>query len=539
MARLVHPQSKLIANAFVLTPEQASVKYLDSGVAAGQILAYLNNIFKTSLTLDHPDLRKLLEGFVSQSMDFGAIYARVRSCWPDPHASPDTLFEGLSAIETFGTENESDRDNSVSGQTIHKPYNIKPRRLWDLYAHRVIPFHYSLLEGNLTPQYWAISHSWTNDMAGVDTAVNEHEWPVPLPVGVTLEAVRTELLKLGAQYVWLDILCLRQFSSDPVSENKRKKEWSVDVPTIGLTYINGTSQVVRYMNGLGRAFERSGWGDPRHWLNRAWTLQEMKFDSIIAGGPDEIINPEEERSDETGELLSERLALVGELEVVRDISITASEFMTVIAAMKRRFSTNPVDKIAGVAMLFSSAEMPLYNEAKSEEDAWALCVRHLPRPVIAELLFQFVTLGDGGVTWRPSWRQLMAAETPTCFVSRSIDAQVETILDEGHAVYEGPSLTTRFTPLAYDGQSQYRHGIVQVKVRRKNEQFKVAFSPLAPVIPEGEYALVGDQNLGRWILCTRKDGPKLQKMTVVNMKDDDSDELRNTGSVTRRRWHFT
>ena len=35
-------------------------------------------------------------------------------------------------------------------------------------------------------------------------------WPVPIPVHTSLERVRIECLNLGAEYVWADVLCLRQ-----------------------------------------------------------------------------------------------------------------------------------------------------------------------------------------------------------------------------------------------------------------------------------------------------------------------------------------
>ena len=45
-------------------------------------------------------------------------------------------------------------------------------------------------------------------MVRLTTAVNQEQHPVPIPEGVTLDAVRDELLGLGAQFCWLDILCL-------------------------------------------------------------------------------------------------------------------------------------------------------------------------------------------------------------------------------------------------------------------------------------------------------------------------------------------
>ncbi len=115
------------------------------------------------------------------------------------------------------------------------------------------------------------------------TSVNHKEWPVPLPAGIELESVRTELLNLCAEYSWLDVLCLRQERKSESSSEKeaRLKEWSIDVPTIGNVYADAAHRVIRYMNGLGVAFRCDGWDDKRHWLNRAWTLQEIKNEKLL------------------------------------------------------------------------------------------------------------------------------------------------------------------------------------------------------------------------------------------------------------------
>ncbi|RPB29361.1 hypothetical protein L211DRAFT_756923, partial [Terfezia boudieri ATCC MYA-4762] len=56
--------------------------------------------------------------------------------------------------------------------------------------------------------------------------------PIPLPAGVSLEQVRTELLGFGGEYAWLDVACLRQDSEMHLAQLKAE-EWQVDVPTIG------------------------------------------------------------------------------------------------------------------------------------------------------------------------------------------------------------------------------------------------------------------------------------------------------------------
>ena len=82
--------------------------------------------------------------------------------------------------------------------------------------------------------------------------MEKYEWPVPLPVRVEREDIRTELLRQGAEHVWMDILCLRQawdeilIRTGPVhaynpfdlqaKTRMQRDGWKIDIPTIGGVY---------------------------------------------------------------------------------------------------------------------------------------------------------------------------------------------------------------------------------------------------------------------------------------------------------------
>ena len=66
--------------ALVIPSEQADANVTDS--TPEHILADLNTIFKTSLSIDYIPLHSLIASFLSQGLDFGAIYARLRTSWP-------------------------------------------------------------------------------------------------------------------------------------------------------------------------------------------------------------------------------------------------------------------------------------------------------------------------------------------------------------------------------------------------------------------------------------------------------------------------
>jgi len=214
-------------------------------------------------------------------------------------------------------------------EVIQDPYDVKPRRIWDLYSNRVIPFRWFELIGithppistadsdilgtfgrecarvaNFTvkhtlkevcqiagsarrghfrtamkqwstlhvlngaaisslnivapkrrsalvayPDFWAVSHSWVTEDCReyISSIVNQLEWEIPIPHGVTIEDIRRGLRSHAAEYAWLDILCLHQHIPNPESKSGAEeknllmqKEKRIDVPTIGNVYQQAT-----------------------------------------------------------------------------------------------------------------------------------------------------------------------------------------------------------------------------------------------------------------------------------------------------------
>ena len=221
------------------SPQLAARKCQD----INELLSFLNMSFDTDVTLSMLGVKEVLRFLVDGGYKFGDICAHVHNTWPSkPKLERQWLkpwkcvqmrlkfWEDYRFLERRGEHYEDQRQSSLRDDAIHDLYKIQPRRIWDLYAHRVIPFQFSSVDANhiqfylssgpfvpvrsylrLGPtrleRYHPISHSWTEDMSPVDSPVNAHEWLIPLPHGVTLEAVRNELLNLGAQYVWLDVVC--------------------------------------------------------------------------------------------------------------------------------------------------------------------------------------------------------------------------------------------------------------------------------------------------------------------------------------------
>ncbi|KAK0449083.1 uncharacterized protein EV420DRAFT_1708640 [Desarmillaria tabescens] len=222
-------------------------------------------------------LASLLESWITpdKNYDFGRAYGHLRPRWYTTDLRTiKTDFRILEEKDQKMREDAIRNSRTIQAQT-------PPCRVWDLYSNRIVPQW--IIPDNTVP--WAISHVWMDDRRGVATPINRYRWPVPIPTDSSLECIRIEMLNLGAEYVWVDVLCLRQEGREGDSEAQREKEWRLDVPTIGYVY-RWAKMVVYYFSGLGRALSDTA-GDlesNRCWFKRAWTMQEISQYRIYAGG---------------------------------------------------------------------------------------------------------------------------------------------------------------------------------------------------------------------------------------------------------------
>ncbi|KAK0207815.1 hypothetical protein IW262DRAFT_1281732, partial [Armillaria fumosa] len=76
--------------------------------------------------------------------------------------------------------------------------------VWDLYSNHVVA-------------YWVadylplpISHASVDKEEHMNASmpINRKEWPAPILKDINLNLIRIEMLNLGVQYTWLDVLCL-------------------------------------------------------------------------------------------------------------------------------------------------------------------------------------------------------------------------------------------------------------------------------------------------------------------------------------------
>ncbi|EKM56985.1 uncharacterized protein PHACADRAFT_254424 [Phanerochaete carnosa HHB-10118-sp] len=333
----------------------------------GDLLAKLNKVLGTSYTLKAPGVRDCLEYELSTLHDFGEVYGTLRSEWSYWRSSEDSA-AALARMKDRRDKVKERRDGTIRGHTIQDS-GIPPRRVWDLYSNRVLPFHVMPRadredDGWLPSNLWTVSHSWVHEQERepVMTAINGYQWPVSLPRGTSLDHVRIELLNMGAMYVWLDVSCLWQGGVKD-DDKTRLEEWKLDVPTIGHIYRAKPRErpCITYFNGLGLPFDPSPAvvESDRHWFSRVWTVQETRW-GWLPGGLTATPHAD-------GPKFFSRL---------QDVLQSLTGFHA-IEAIRNRHCTTDVDRIAGLAYFLGCPTLPLYDRSASLESAWALLIKHM------------------------------------------------------------------------------------------------------------------------------------------------------------------
>ncbi len=484
------------------------------------ILDTLNTTLQTKHTLDTPFLSSFLEDCIANDYDFGTAYAHVRPIWPYWSTIQDEL-------RRWEAKDQEERRKALVGNQIVNVH-IPPRRVWDLYSNRVLPQWRITGTGKLPSP---ISHAWVDkgDRVDVWTPINGRAWPVPIPKGANLDLIRIEMLNLGAKYVWLDVLCLRQ--RDGRREDLRIEEWKLDVPTIGYLY-RVADVVVWYLSGLGRplGLKEGDLESDRCWFRRAWTLQEVGNQRIIAGDtPDGPLHAKP--IDEDGNYETEILAKFHkQLQALDDISPDSYEMFNLLAEMQNRVSASPVDKVAGLAFRLESATIPAYYENQSLEDAWVALVNTIIAWCRAELLFLYPEPGTASKRWRPSWEQVMTKLLPTkgeCGAWAGHDEETDVDWCEGYYIEKG--FVRGLAVGGADGAG--RCGQLTVEDESgTTHAFQITATHQCP-IPEQTYALIGaHMSLEYWVLGRRLPDGWFEKVSVFTMTNrEDRERLKNLG----------
>ncbi|PBK79142.1 hypothetical protein ARMGADRAFT_185164 [Armillaria gallica] len=484
------------------------------------LLNGLNVTLGTSRT--SRELHTILEDFIERNYDFGTAYALLRPVWDIEN--PSSIQDELRRRE--GEDREC-RQKALEGNRIVNTY-LRPRRVWDLYSNRVVPSW--IIRNEKSPfSLWPtpISHAWVDEKDRVDvrTPINGKEWPVPIPKDADLNLIRIEMLNLGAEYAWLDVLCLRQKEEGGPREDMRVEEWRLDVPTIGRLYNAGIlGKVVIYLSGLGRPLRLKD-GDldsDRNWFRRAWTLQEVGDERIIAGDtPDGPMHAQ--RIDGRGYETALLSRFHKELDSVKR---GAGYIFAVLAHMQKRVSTNLVDRVAGLAFPLQPYVLPAYHESETLEDAWTALVNAMVPGMQAPFLLVYPGVGLGCKKWRPTWDQVMTEPLPKDV--NKLYAYVHHDDETGEDWFDGQCIEKGYVR-GFDVESvEGRDRCGELVVKAANGiayTFKIRVTHRFP-IPEDTYTLLGDTVWSdQWAIGRRLPDQRFEKVSVIVM-DDLNDEER-------------
>ncbi len=352
---------------------------------------------------------------------------------------------------------------------------------------------------------------------------------MPIPKDTSLDLIRIEMLNLGAEYVWLEVLPLRQKGGS--MEDRRMEEWKVDVPTIGSVY-EQAEKVVCYLSGLGRLLSSKAddFESDQCWFKRAWTLQEISEHPVIGGdtGDEEIRAKLEEKPSSLQKIHS------------------GGHVYDVLSQMQKRVSTNPADKVAGMAYLLFSDSIPAYYEKQSEEDAWIALMEVTTRWYQGNLLFLYPKPGTGNKIWRPSWKQVMmetlSFQHPT--EGLWIDRHHQDGRFDADTYYNGYIIESAFVRGLSEGdsQEQRRRGELVVKDHTGTERILDIVAPHQYPIPDGSYTLLGTNcatgSVLCWVVGWRLPDQKLRKLSVFRMYEETTMSLVSRGIATKTHTTF-
>ncbi|PBK80142.1 hypothetical protein ARMGADRAFT_87354 [Armillaria gallica] len=467
----------------------------------------LNATLGTSRT--SRELHTILKDFIGRNYDFGTAYALLRPVWDIYNLS--NIQDELRRCEL---EDRERRQKALVGNRIVDP-DLTPRRVWDLYSNRVVPSWIIWNEASFPILRTPISHAWVDEEDRVDvrTPINGKEWPVPIPKDVDLNLIRIEMLNLGVEYTWLDVLCLRQKEEGGPREDLRVEEWRLDVPTIGGVYRR--NKVVIYLSGLGRPLRLKD-GDldsDRNWFRRAWTLQEVGDERIIAGDmPDGPMHAQQIDGGNYKTALLTRFH-----EELNSVETRLNGMFAVLVDMQKRVSTNQVDRVAGLAFPLKPMAIPAYYESETLEDAWTALVNAMYPEMRTRFLLVYPGVGLGCKKWRPTWDQVMKQPLPED--AGYLDTYVQHNDKTDEDSFDGRCIEKGHVRVFDAGSAQGRDRCGELVVEAADgiaHTFKIHVTHRFP-IPEDTYTLLGDILFDQWAVGRRLPDQRFEKVSVIVM----------------------
>ncbi|KAF7796360.1 hypothetical protein EIP86_007537 [Pleurotus ostreatoroseus] len=502
----------------------------------------------TNHTLEMPGLAELLGRCVDDRLDLGTAYGRYRPYW----STTSDFTALLDKLREYERVDGEQRKNAMKDGMVIQP-NLPPRRIWDLYSNRVCYWY------TARPQWssvCAVSHSWTDPSNRVEvyTPINEYKWRFPIPQDAALEHVRNELLNYGAEYAWLDVLCLRQADSQrPDQETRREVQWMTDVPTVGFVY-QAASKTLVYLNGLCCPIRLTSLDDTRHWLNRTWTLQELSNSPLFGGLTKDVTTQtdlsrllETSRSRFPNNIPAS--VLWEKVAACMKLAQGGSSLFVVLDQMKQRQAESDMDRIIVLARLLNPkpTKLPAYSIKEDLEDVWIRLVESMADPYRTELFLLHPAAGRGRYLWMPSWKDVKISASrirlDTVFAVKHTNVDYITV-DGGndkkirfHGLVMQQCKVGGLGKVGYvdagtsRNRSVYRTGTLTVKLidgQKTGYKLEVVVQAYhQEKIPETgkyNYTLVGTHDLHYWVVGRMMKDGRLEKVSVIRIEKPEHKE---------------
>ncbi|PBK79123.1 hypothetical protein ARMGADRAFT_1041027, partial [Armillaria gallica] len=162
---------------------------------------------ESSVTVPNQRGYTVLEECITKNYDFGTAYGCL--CWI--LHSNNNWGNIQDTLCRWEEEDQKMQQDALVGNQIVDP-SLQPRHVWDLYSNRVVPWWSGrCITLHKESVYDRGMISWnTEDRVDVQTPINGYEWPATIPKDADLNLIHIEMLNLGVEYTWLDVLCLRQ-----------------------------------------------------------------------------------------------------------------------------------------------------------------------------------------------------------------------------------------------------------------------------------------------------------------------------------------
>ncbi len=191
------------------------------------------------------------------------------------------------------------------------------------------------------------------------------------------------------------------------------------------------------------------------------------------------------------------------------------QIFAALADMQKRVSTNPVDRVAGLAFPLQSHVIPAYHESETLEDAWTALVNAMDPYMRAHFLLVYPGVGLGCKKWRPTWDQVMMNPLPKDVDLYLMEVQHDDKTDEDwfYEYWIEKGHVRGLDAGSAEGRDRCGELVVEAAYGIAHT-FKIHVTHRFP-IPEDTYTLLSDYERRFWAVGRRLPDQRFEKVSVI------------------------